>query len=350
MLLAYMAEKFAYPEEYKHLKLGQLFFGYWSSWSVFVFLSPLLMRAIYLIVGRDPGEESPRRWNQAIPLLVLAVIIHRIVASTLIHINYSLWNQEPFVSPFRAGEITSVALGLVYSIFISLLFAAFLFGIQFYRWYWAKEKELANAKLSALVMQLRPHFLFNTLNSISSLVDIDSKRAQRMLAQLGYLLRKMLDQSEPSIGLVPLDEELTFLRNYLDIEQVRFEDRLKVEYDIGYDTERALVPYLIVQPLVENAIKHGVASLTENGIISLKTRFLRQGDDDFLEVEVADNGPGIPDDAPQSGGVGLQNIRQRLQQRYGSKGSLTLQSDQESRGLRAVIRLPYVESRKPLAS
>ena len=340
LVLGQYAEYLSYSDRESKFMLGMIFFSYWGSWSVWIILGPLVMEVIYLFFGRKPGENGGH-WFKAMLLTLLILVLHRLMGTSIIRYCYYIFENEPFPNLFSRAMLLQMSLTLLWSLIIFLIVAAFLFGLQYYRWALAQEKELANAKLNALVMQLRPHFLFNTLNSIASLVDIDSKGAQRMLAQLGFLLRKMLDQSEPSGGLVTVEEELKFIRNYLDIEQVRFQDRLTVHYHIAPDTEQALVPYLIVQPLVENAIKHGVASLTENGELHLRTRNVSDGKDLFLELEVADNGPGAPDSLRHSKGVGLRNIRGRLHQRYGKAASLTLGPCPSGKGLSAIIHLPY---------
>lgn len=315
-----------------------MFMSFFSSWSVWVLLSPLLVIIIQNLFGRSP-QSGAKRFLKTLPLIVFVIITHRLLGTTLIDL-VNIGQGKPWSPLFTMRRLPVLLSGLIPSMFMMVMAGAFLFGFQYYSWFLRKEKELANAKLQALVMQLQPHFLFNTLNSIASLVDIDTKRAQRMLAQLGYLLRKMLDQSEPTHGLVPLEEELTFIRNYLDIEQVRFMDRLKIHYQIAEGTEQALVPYLIIQPLVENAIKHGVAPLTDNGELNVRTRRVSDGVAEFLELEVSDNGPGLPETSKGRRGVGLRNIRERLAQRYGSNANLTLGPCLSGTGLSAVIRLP----------
>jgi two-component system, LytTR family, sensor kinase len=172
--------------------------------------------------------------------------------------------------------------------------------------------QLAQAELQALRMQLHPHFLFNTLNSIATLIHKDPDAADRMTARLSDLLRLTLD----NVGVqeAPLAQELEFLERYLDIERIRFSDRLMVRMDVTPDTLDAGTPYLILQPLVENAIRHGIAARSSPGCITVRAR----RDGDMLIVEVKDDGPGIPSDATQKNGIGISSTRARLEKLYGS--------------------------------
>jgi two-component system, LytTR family, sensor kinase len=197
--------------------------------------------------------------------------------------------------------------------------------------------QVAQAQLEALKMQLHPHFLFNTLNSISALLDEDVEAADEMLARLGDLLRLTLANS--GAQEVTLQEELEFLRCYLEIERVRFQDRLTVSMDIEPLALDALVPNLILQPIVENAIRHGISSQIAPGRIEI--RAARRGD--MLQLQVKDNGPGIQsktDNAvPAREGVGLSNTRARLKQLYGPNHRFEL-SDAVGGGLQLTIEIP----------
>lgn len=172
------------------------------------------------------------------------------------------------------------------------------------------EKNLAQAKLQALQMQLNPHFLFNTLHSISALLHKDVEAADRMIMRLGDLLRAALESSDTQE--VTLRDELAFLQRYLEIEQIRFGDRLTVKLKIAPDTLAAQVPNLILQPLVENAIRHGIEPHARPGCIELRAH--RQ--EDTLALEVCDNGGGLRNYDPAHEGVGLSNTRARLRELY----------------------------------
>jgi two-component system, LytTR family, sensor kinase len=180
------------------------------------------------------------------------------------------------------------------------------------------EKRLTEAKLQALQMQLNPHFLFNTLHAISSLMHQNVEAADRMLAKLSDLLRYALESTDSQE--VPLRKELDFLTRYLEIEQTRFGERLQVRLQIDPATMDASVPNLILQPLVENAIKHGIEPHARPGIVELRA----QRHDGALRLEVEDNGAGLQSGKPSGFGVGLSNTRARLEQLYGNEHRLEM--------------------------
>jgi two-component sensor histidine kinase len=195
------------------------------------------------------------------------------------------------------------------------------------------EARLAQARLQALRMQLNPHFLFNTLNSIASLVH-EQPQAEEMLEALSDLLRLTLSASEQQE--VTLREELHFLDRYLLIEQTRFGDRLRVEKQIDVSALESFVPILILQPLVENAVKHGIESRIAPGVIRIQAE--RAGTTLFLAV--SDNGKGVPRDSWPKERVGLGNTRARLHELYGKAGSLELRPGKTG-GFQAEVRLPW---------
>lgn len=192
-------------------------------------------------------------------------------------------------------------------------------GIEYYRRYRERElraseleKLLVQAQLQELQAQLNPHFLFNTLNSISTLMHRDVAVADRMLLRLSELLRLALHSR--GTQEVPLREELEFLRRYLEIEQIRFGPRLTVEFNVAPDTLDLAVPNLLLQPLVENAIKHGIAPRKPGGRIEIRVR--RQGQHLLLNVVDDGAGPSVP---TRGSGLGLANTRARLEHLYGSQ-------------------------------
>jgi LytS/YehU family sensor histidine kinase len=184
-----------------------------------------------------------------------------------------------------------------------------------------------------LKTQLQPHFLFNTLHSISSLNYDDPKAANRMLARLSSLLRLTLEKD--SAQEVSLKEELEFLQHYLEIEQIRLGDRLTIKMDIAPETLDARVPNLLLQPIVENAIRHGIAPYSTPGQISIAAR----RDTHSLCLEVSDNGPGLAGKSVGSG-VGLPNTRERLYQLYAKDARLEL-ANRENGGLVVRVLLPF---------
>jgi len=200
----------------------------------------------------------------------------------------------------------------------------------------ALERELVQARLATLRMQLQPHFLFNTLHAISSLVHTHPDSADRMIARLSELLRLSLDGSKPQE--VPLEEELAFLDRYLEIEQTRFADRLTIEKRIDPAVTHALVPYLILQPLVENAVRHGIEPRESAGRLSIEAR----RENGSLQLTVIDNGAGLGDRAETevSEGIGISNTRSRLRHLYGVAGQFEL-SPVEGGGLTARLTIPF---------
>lgn len=194
------------------------------------------------------------------------------------------------------------------------------------------ERSLTQAKLRALQSQLNPHFLFNTLHTISALMHIDVEKADRMVAKLSDLLRYALDNTDEHV--IPLRDEIAFLKRYLEIEQTRFGDRLTVTMDIPEDTLNAEVPNLILQPIVENAIRHGIEPHAKPGKIHLSAR-REKGE---LILQVRDNGAGLRPNNTREG-IGTSNTRQRLQQLYAHNQTFALENAPEG-GLLATIKLP----------
>ncbi len=246
----------------------------------------------------------------------------------------------------RTYEITLVGAllsGTVYHAFALVAWGFLYVGIKHYAaWQEARDRALraealvAEARLAALQSQLNPHFLFNTLNGISTLVAEErNDQASEMIARLAELLRASL--RSPGDAMVRFAEELELAQRYLAIERVRFEDRLRLTLDIAEEAYDARVPVLILQPLVENAVRHGVAQLGEGGEIALTARVIHDDDGQWLDVEVVNAAP-----APQgtrSAGVGLANVRERLQMSYGARQRFIVERHDE----RFVVsfRLPF---------
>lgn len=196
------------------------------------------------------------------------------------------------------------------------------------------EAQLAQARLDALRMQINPHFLFNTLHAVSALVERDPSGVRRMLARLGELMRYTLESRGSEE--VPLSQELEFLKRYLDIMEVRFQGKLQVETDVERGALQALVPNFILQPIVENALEHGVSRVTGEARIRIAAR--RSGEQ--LVLSVTDRGPGLAGGESSPEGVGLRNTRARLDAMYGG-GALIRVEDEPDGGAAAEIRLPW---------
>ena len=198
------------------------------------------------------------------------------------------------------------------------------------------ETRLAEARLETLTAQLQPHFLFNTLHAISTLMHRDVEAADTMLARLGDLLRRTLDgRNRPE---VPLAEELRLLEAYLDIARVRFEDRLTVDVRIASETNGALVPRFVLQPLVENALQHGIGSRQGCGRVTIQAK----RDGERLHLSVSDDGPGgaLQGNGFPREGIGLTNTRERLRERYGADHSLHLTKSGDG-GLLVAVDIPF---------
>ena len=218
-----------------------------------------------------------------------------------------------------------------------------LLGWHYYKAYRERERqadalatELVQARLQALRMQINPHFLFNTLNTISALIHENPDAADRMVVRLSELLRRTLERGD--VQEVPLREELEFLKSYLEIEQVRFADRLTVTFNIEPAAEELLVPHLMLQPLVENALRHGVLPREEPGRVEISAQVV---DGHQLQLKVRDNGNGLSaaSDRPAREGIGLQNIRSRLMQLYGDAQRFEL-GNAPGGGVEARVRIP----------
>jgi hypothetical protein len=228
--------------------------------------------------------------------------------------------------PFRWVDVITATPSGWYAL---IAWVSFYFGIKHYLALEEKHRQLIateilaqEAQLRALRFQLQPHFLFNTLNAISTLVlDNQPSVATEMIGKLAHLLRSTLDA--PDLHTIPLSDELAVTEEYLAIEEVRFGDRLTVRWDIDQTLVDTIVPRLILQPLVENAVRHGIARRPQGGFILVKTH--REGN--CLQLLIENEPPEesvamLLDGVPRIGGVGLENVRQRLEQMYGTESSM----------------------------
>ncbi len=251
----------------------------------------------------------------------------------------------------EAGDAAEVYLKVSYletyfsSLTLMVAWSVLYFAIKYYQVFQEVQKSALKsnamaheAQLKMLRYQLNPHFLFNTLNAISTLIlEQQTELANRMVTKLSSFLRYSLD-NDP-MQKITLEQELAALKLYLDIEKVRFEERLSLELDIGEEASRALIPSLLLQPLVENAIKYGIAQAEEGGHLRIAARVFA-GD---LLLELSDDGPGvelIDGQIPDANGVGLRNTRERLVELYGNRHSFRL-SKTDPHGLTVNMRLPF---------
>jgi two-component system LytT family sensor kinase len=316
------------------LRLNLVQFYLWA------ILSPLLFR----FSRRFPIEFRPLNVRNLLlyfPALISFAGVHQVIHLAVLWSITPRWRQQfpALIDCYRAY----FALGFYIDLIIALLIVIAMHALLYYESFRASElaqsslkTQLAQAQLKALKMQLHPHFLFNTLHSISSLVLEDPAKANSMIAQLGDFLRLTLENSNRQ--MVTLKDETEFLRCYLEIEQVRFGDRLTVAFELEPQTLSAQVPHLILQPVVENAVQHAIAPRATRGHIIIEARRLNS----LLRLEVRDNGPGITSNGVSLGmkGVGLSNVRARLDQIYGSDFRFGLMNSRDG-GVAVVMEIPF---------
>lgn len=329
-------------------------------------LGPAILAAFQVYVEQRVGNWPEASWRniafQGGDWLIYAVLTPfvfmlgrrfplrrgRLWRHTLVHVGGSIvlcaaWAAGGTVlrHALRLAGQGSVALELAGWFFTSLPFGVAVYfavlGVEHAVFYLTQttvlSDQLAEARLGALRMQLQPHFLFNSLNAITVIVrDRDTDAATRMLEMLGEMLHRVMRPDRPQE--VPLAEELSFVRQYLAIEQVRFSDRLQPVFDVDPGVLGAAVPDFILQPLVENALRHGLAKQTSATMVRIEAR--REAAD--LVLAVVDDGPGPPAEVRE--GVGLGNTRARLSALYGGRANLTL-APAVAGGAVATVRMPY---------
>lgn len=298
----------------------------WYFWAV---LTPLI-----LWLGRRFPLTS-RRLATSLPVhLVVGVALSIPYTLLTAWLSFVMWSPPADARSF-SSFIPMLLLGSRVSVGLVLYFAILGAGIALESWQRASRlsAQLAEAQVRALQMQLHPHFLFNTLHAIRVLVREDPEAAERTLTLLGDLLRQTLAGADRQT--VPLRQELGFLGLYLDIERTRFSDRLHIRYDVAPDALDLPVPNLILQPLVENAIRHGVARRSDPGSIEVSGR----RDNGTLELCIRNDGPPLGPAEREGMGIGLSTTRERLAKLYGTAGSFALE-DAPGGGVVARVRIP----------
>ena len=308
-----------------------LFWGLWA----------LLTPAVLLAVRRWPLDTKPiyrpilLHATISIVMAVVQTMLALGLRSFALYLSGSAGSREALKA---IANPAALAWGAFTGGFFYWLVAAVDSALRFRGRYAALESELNRSKLDALRSQLRPHFLFNTLNAISGLVPQGDK-AHRMLLRLSSLLRRSLDEDSHE---VPLQTELAFLNDYLDIQRLRFGDQLVIDVDMEPRALGARVPVFLLQPLLENAIEYGES---DDGHTTIRLSARRDGDQ--LVIRVEDDGPGVATVGPVREGVGLGNSRARLRHLYGSRATVELSAQRDGsrpRGTRVVIRLPWAGS------
>ena len=311
---------------------------------VHFYLWAVLSLVIFQFSRRFRVEVNPLKLRNLllhIPVLLSLAAIHQLTQIALFW-YFTLRFRAPYPT-LRQCYHSYFGLGFYLDVIIAALIVVAIHAMFYYRDLRASELEqaslktrLAEAQLKALKMQLHPHFLFNTLHSISSLVLEDAAKANNMIARLGDFLRLTLDNSEQQ--LVTLKEEMEFLRCYLEIEQVRFGDRLSVDFEIEPGALSGHLPHLILQPVVENAVQHAIAPRLTPGRIHIAATRLNG----LLRIAVSDTGPGAaPVSQPAEGhGRGLNNVRARLRETYGGRFRFETETRPEG-GLKVTMELPF---------
>lgn len=309
----------------------------------------LLLPLLNYWVERYPIQASSwKTKGMAVLLCLLTSFFHEFFSSFMYAIPAQMMGLSPMGENVMEYIISGLRVAVPNRIVEYAVIYALLTGVQMQRKFRKKELELAqvetqlsNARLSALRLQLQPHFLFNTLNTISSLMEINVNAGQRVVSRLGGLLRYVLDKEERNC--IPLREEVDFVRNYLDIEQTRFHDRLTINYSIDPAAADVLVPHLILQPLVENAIKHGFSRRSGDGRIDVIVRMLGQQ----VELIIQDDGEGSDQSEVSllQGGIGLGNVKKRLELLYGQAANLSIDT-QVGKGFSVSILLPVQKMEK----
>ncbi len=322
---------------------GLLYGGRWESFVVAYKFSLVYAYCIRVALELMEAFWLPavrrRRPDRRVPLAVgmasytVASIAGSYVAAFLI---------SRFAVPGMLGNVRSILITGAFALVFSVLFGGVAYAIHFYRESKLRAAaietmrvELAQAELRALRAQLQPHFLFNTLNAIASLIPSNPRAAEDMTTRLADVFRYALHASERETA--PLGEELAFLRAYLDIERARFGDRLVVVERIEPGLEALHVPSLLLQPVIENAVRHAVGPRAEGGRIVLEARRAEGG----LLLAVEDDGPGFDPAAPASPGgtgFGLHSVRERLRA-AGLPDALSITSS-PGRGVRVAVTLP----------
>ncbi len=322
--------------------LGQILAWQFGTALGWLALTPL----IFWVVKKYPLGGTASRRNVAIHLIAgLGIVLTRQAIDAYIQPLLDFPPGANFKSYYESFRFIFVV-DFHYSVITYCAALGLIFGTRYYRQFRERELQaaqlearLSQARMHVLKMQLHPHFLFNTHNAISELIYKDPEAAERMLTNLSDLLRLSLDNLE--VEKVTLKQELEFLNKYLEIEQTRFHDRLRVKFNIEPQTYGAVVPNMILQPLVENAIKHGIAPLARGGTIEISAVRKEQK----LCLEISDDGIGVLFGNPAEivEGIGLSNTRARLKHLYGDAQFFEIRTNGRN-GLRLKIVIPYTEA------
>jgi hypothetical protein len=304
-----------------------------ATWAAWVVLIPAI-----LWLGRRFDFRRERRTASILVHVGAAFLAHSLTMGLSLVLGIALYSPDESITMEMVQRVVLLSGRLP----LSFITYAGILGLDRALAVWSAlaEREVQSARLraqatqarlEALASRLQPHFLFNALQSVSALIDEDPARARSMLALLGDLLRDVL--AAPDDGEVPLHDEIALLRRYLAIEEIRFADRLRVRYDVSEEVARVAVPRLLLQPLAENALRHGLAPLPEGGTLTIAAHPGARG----VTIRVHNTGLPIPTSTRQ--GVGLAMTRERLAARHGDAAAFTLRPASEG-GVEAVVELP----------
>jgi sensor histidine kinase YesM len=310
---------------------------YWLSWWI---LSPLVFWWCQYLRNADWRLRAPALLLGALIALFLAPLVSLLLRVALSWLHLCMGDCEHAAALLSAEWLLQAVVRVagvnlpVYAGFVLAWHAGTFYRDARDRQMAAVELEslLQQAQLEALRSQLNPHFLFNALHSMAELVHTDPKLAEQLIVRLGGLLRQVLQSS--TCQEVTLAEELEFIRGYVEIEQMRLGERLRVSWDIEAGALEVRMPSLILQPLVENAVQHGIAAAAGPGMLVITAR----RDAQFVQLEIRDNGPGLAQTSIDRGqGIGLANTRARLQRLYGDRHGFELLA---ADGLTVRVRIP----------
>ncbi|MEJ0034059.1 MAG: histidine kinase [Bacteroidota bacterium] len=272
-----------------------------------------------------------------IPHVLAAVLLMGIITYLLrIPFSIPLGTFNP-VTAFDPGKMAS---GIFYYTFFFFLWSVLHFTYNYFEQYNRSlqlEASMKEIELNNLKSQINPHFIFNALNSIRALVDENPAKAKQAINQLSSILRNSLVTEKR--GLTSFDEELKLVRDYLGLESIRFEERLKTEFDLDPESKDFMVPPLMIQTLVENGIKHGISKLTEGGVVQIITKV----DGDHLKIHIRNSGKFVANGHKKDtgGGLGLENTRQRLKLIYGDEASFRILTEKDNFVLTEII-IPHL--------
>lgn len=276
-------------------------------------LSPLVYALTTLVQNKSNLTSNAIKVVLGVLLLAIA---HRALVTKVNDVIYYLSTgyMKDFFGP---NGMVGMVVGSFSSLIELLVLMALFFAIDYQKRYLKNQKELIAAQLASLQMQLHPHFLFNTLHSISSMIDIDPRKAQKMLTKMGTLMRTLLENDLEQ--MITIEKEVDFIKDYLDLEQIRYADKMAIHYQVSKDILQTKVPNMILQPLVENAIKYGIVPAMHPGEISIEIKRIKDESSlkDYIDLKISNTSENNESAIHEKGtGLGIQNIRKRLEGIY----------------------------------